>query len=265
VSCFTVETRSVPMLGVSENSDETPNTRGMKVNTFKYTGDARRDKESPKDCSNLKSCDPVTRALTPPFIEKRRDFYIPKVPSNLRNILNVNTYMNVFYISYIYKLATSSHAKPGLFEVTSLTWLLAGSRVSHLGNLHMPRLPNSDFSGFPNSALPISWSRMFMIPGLHRIAASRASQVQGSRFSQVRDSRASQVQGSRFSQVRDFSFAGSRLKIFASSRLPSFAGSRFQISDLRKFTTSGLRSFKIPENSLHEFHYTRRFDDYGFS
>jgi hypothetical protein len=77
-----------------------------------------------------KVVNPFTRAFAPPFIGRRRDFYIPKVPSNPRNIPNVNTYMNVFYISYIYKLATSSHAKPGLFEATSLTWLLAGSRVS---------------------------------------------------------------------------------------------------------------------------------------
>jgi hypothetical protein len=39
----------------------------------------------------------------------------------------VNMYMNVFYISYIYKLATSSHAKPGFFGTTSLTLLLTGS------------------------------------------------------------------------------------------------------------------------------------------
>jgi hypothetical protein len=45
-------------------------------------------------------------------------------------------YTNVFYIrwftwliSYIYKLATSSHIKPGLFEVTSLTWLLLDPRI----------------------------------------------------------------------------------------------------------------------------------------
>jgi hypothetical protein len=63
-----------------------------------------------------KVVNPFTRALTPPFIGRRRDFYIPKVPSNLRNIPNVNTYMNVFYISYIYKPATSSHAKPGLLR-----------------------------------------------------------------------------------------------------------------------------------------------------
>jgi hypothetical protein len=83
---------------------------------FKYTDDARGDKESPKDCSSLKVVSPFTRALTPPFIGRRRDFYIPKVPSNLRIIPSVNTYMNVFYISYIYKPATSSHAKPELWR-----------------------------------------------------------------------------------------------------------------------------------------------------
>jgi hypothetical protein len=41
---------------------------------------------------------PFTCALVPPFIGRRRDFYIPKVPSNLRNIPNVNMYMNVLYI-----------------------------------------------------------------------------------------------------------------------------------------------------------------------
>jgi hypothetical protein len=35
--------------------------------------------------------------------------------------------MNVIYISYIYKLAISSHTKPGLFGTTTLTLLLTGS------------------------------------------------------------------------------------------------------------------------------------------
>jgi hypothetical protein len=62
-----------------------------------------------------------TRALAPPFIGRRRDFYIPRIPSNLENIPSVNTYMNAFYIpwfagliSYIYKPATSSHFQPRL-------------------------------------------------------------------------------------------------------------------------------------------------------
>jgi hypothetical protein len=51
----------------------------------------------------------------PPFIGRRRDFYIPTIPLKSKNIPSVNAHTNVFYISYIYKLATSSHAKPGLF------------------------------------------------------------------------------------------------------------------------------------------------------
>jgi hypothetical protein len=45
-----------------------PNTRRRKANTFKYTDDARRDKESPKDCSNLKSSDR-------PYMRPRAPFY----------------------------------------------------------------------------------------------------------------------------------------------------------------------------------------------
>jgi hypothetical protein len=48
---------------------------------------------------------PFTRALAPPFIGRQRDFYIPKTPSSSKNIPNVNTYKNVFSISYIYKPA----------------------------------------------------------------------------------------------------------------------------------------------------------------
>jgi hypothetical protein len=73
-----------------------------------------------------KVVNPFTRALEPPFIGRRRDFYIPRLPSNLENIPSVNTYMNVFYIplfvgliSYIYKPATSSH-----FEHELLRWRL---------------------------------------------------------------------------------------------------------------------------------------------
>jgi hypothetical protein len=79
-----------------------------------------------RDCLTSKVVRPFTRALAPPFIGRRGDFYIPKTPSSSKNIPNVNTYMNVFFISYIYKPATSSHAKPGLFETTSLTLLLTG-------------------------------------------------------------------------------------------------------------------------------------------
>jgi hypothetical protein len=55
------------------------------------------------------------------------DFYIPTLPLNSKNIPSVNTHTNVFYISYIYKSATSSHVEPGLFETATLTLLLASS------------------------------------------------------------------------------------------------------------------------------------------
>jgi hypothetical protein len=45
-----------------------------------------------------KVVNPFTRALAPPFIERRRDFYIPRLPLNLKNIRSVNMYTNVFYI-----------------------------------------------------------------------------------------------------------------------------------------------------------------------
>jgi hypothetical protein len=47
-----------------------------------------------------KVVNPFTCALEPPFIWRRRDFYIPRLPSNLENIPNVNKYMNVFYICW---------------------------------------------------------------------------------------------------------------------------------------------------------------------
>jgi hypothetical protein len=107
-----------------------------------------------------KVVNPFTRALVPPFIGRRGDFYIPRLPSNLENISNVNMSMNVFYIpwfagliSYIYKPATSSHFKPGLFETTSLTWLPRISEVSFTKIYHSSRLPNRGFPKFAGSWL----------------------------------------------------------------------------------------------------------------
>jgi hypothetical protein len=76
-----------------------------------------------KSILTSKVVNPFTRALEPPFIGRRRDFYIPRLPSNLENIPSMNKYMNVFYIpwftrliSYIYKPAISSHLEPGLLR-----------------------------------------------------------------------------------------------------------------------------------------------------
>jgi hypothetical protein len=118
------------VLGVSENLNKIPeHEREWKADTFNSSIQMtlKETRNLLKTTQASKVVNPLTRALAPPFIGRRRDFYIPKTPSNLKNIPSVNTYMNVFYISYIYKPATSSHTKPGLFETTSLTLLFTDS------------------------------------------------------------------------------------------------------------------------------------------
>jgi hypothetical protein len=90
-----------------------PNTKVESLKTSKSEAQmTQKERKNPlKTALASKVVIPFTHALALPFIGRRRDFYIPKVPSNLRNIPNVNMYMNVFYIPYIYKSATSSHIK----------------------------------------------------------------------------------------------------------------------------------------------------------
>jgi hypothetical protein len=156
-----------------------------------------------------KVMNPFTRALAPPFIGRRRDFYIPKTPSRSKNIPNVNTYMNVFYISYIYKPATSSHPKPGLFGTTTLTSLLTGSWIS-LFVTSEPDLPHI-------LEFPVSWSswfRQFEIPDIRMFATPRLH---------------------RFKIPKNRMFTIPRLH-------------RFKIPKNRMFAIPRLCRFKIPEN-----------------
>jgi hypothetical protein len=51
-----------------------------------------------KPVFSSKVVNPFTCALRPPFIGRRRDFYIPILPSDPKNIPNGNMYINVFYI-----------------------------------------------------------------------------------------------------------------------------------------------------------------------
>jgi hypothetical protein len=109
----------VPMLGdIRKIRIRSPKTREESTQTFKREALMTQEetKNLLKTAHASKVVNPFTSALTPPFIGRQRDFYISKVPSNLRNIPNVNTYMNVFHFLYIYKLATSSHTKPGLLR-----------------------------------------------------------------------------------------------------------------------------------------------------
>jgi hypothetical protein len=77
-----------------------PNTGEENAKMFKSKAQMTQEetKNPLKTAHTSKVVNPFTRALTPPFIGKRRDFYIPKIPSNLGNIPSVNMYMNVFYI-----------------------------------------------------------------------------------------------------------------------------------------------------------------------
>jgi hypothetical protein len=117
------------VLGYPKIRIESPNTREPKADTF-----SSGTQVTLKETKNLletvqasKVVSPFIRALAPPFIGRRMDFYISKTPSNSKNIPSVNMYMNAFYISHIYKPATGSHTKLGLFETTSLTLLLTDS------------------------------------------------------------------------------------------------------------------------------------------
>jgi hypothetical protein len=82
-------------VGGSEKSDGVPEHKSQEQVHESY-------EEETKNLRNLvfasKVVNPFTRALVPPFIGRRRDFYIPKIPSNLGNIPSVNMYINVFYI-----------------------------------------------------------------------------------------------------------------------------------------------------------------------
>jgi hypothetical protein len=151
-----------------------------------------------------KLVNPFTRALTPPFIVRRRDFYIPKTPSSLMNIPSVNMYMNVFYVSYIYKLPTSSHTKPGLFEMKSLTWPLTDSWISPFRKSSYAATSKLELRQTPEFCrLPISWSCRFMTSGASRVQDFRSTQVRNFGASQVRDSGSSQVRNFEALQVRD--------------------------------------------------------------
>jgi hypothetical protein len=91
------------MLGGIRKLGRDPRTqkcKNTKAQTFKSGMQFTKEeiKNLPKTAHTSKVGNPFTRALTPPFIGRRMDFYIPKIPSNLRNISSVNMYMNVFYI-----------------------------------------------------------------------------------------------------------------------------------------------------------------------
>jgi hypothetical protein len=156
-----------------------------------------------------KVMNPCTRALAPPFYRETKGLLHSKTPSHSKNIANVNTYMNVFFISYIYKPATSSHPKPGLFGTTTLTLHLTSSWISLFVTSEPDLWHILEFT--------VSWSswlRRFKIPDFRMFATPRLH---------------------RFKLPESRAFATPRLR-------------RFEIPENRIFAIPRLRGFKIPEN-----------------
>jgi hypothetical protein len=150
----------------------------------------------------------------------------------------------------------------------------------HSGNLHMPRLLNSDFSGFPNSAdsrfhgLVGSWFRVFTGSRPQELRRFKASDLH--RFATLELRRFKAPDFCKFAtpelrmlKTPDFrKFATPELRRFQIPDFRKFATPelrRFQIPDLRKFAISGLRRFEIPAILFYEIHYTRRFEGERFS
>jgi hypothetical protein len=163
------------------------------------------------------------------------------------------THTNVFYISYIYKPATSSHVKPGLFETTTLTLLLASSRMFSFRKSSRTVIPELVLQYIPEcQRFP-----KFVASQVHNLESSRIRQLQGlagSRLraiacSRLRDFESSGVQFTAHSWLRDF--ANSRLQIFMSSLPLKTCITNFISLDVSRVT------------SFHEFPNTRlnwRFD-----
>jgi hypothetical protein len=150
----------ITYVGGSENRMGSPNTRLWSKHTKVTKKSETKNLWKPALASKV--VNPFTCALAPPFIGIQRDFYIPRLPSNLKNIPSVNMFINVFYIpwfpgliSYIYKPTTSSHFKPELFEMTSLTWPSSNLPSFVHEDHHSSIVPNWDFQQF--AGFPASW------------------------------------------------------------------------------------------------------------
>jgi hypothetical protein len=72
LSCFRLKHSGRQCWGYPKIRMESPNTRESTIDTFKYSNDARGDKESPKDCPSLKSCVPFYTCPRAPFYRETK-------------------------------------------------------------------------------------------------------------------------------------------------------------------------------------------------
>jgi hypothetical protein len=88
VSCFLAKTQWAQMLGSVRKSGQGPQTQKKRIHErSRLEHNSRKRRQNlPMTAHASKVVNPFTHALAPPFIGRRRDFCIPKIPSNLRNI-----------------------------------------------------------------------------------------------------------------------------------------------------------------------------------
>jgi hypothetical protein len=91
MSCSSAETTVGANVKGSENRKVSPNTRETKEDV-QFTN-SRKTGNLRKFVLASKVVNLFTRAHAPPFIGRRRDFYVPKIPFESRE------YTNIFYIS----------------------------------------------------------------------------------------------------------------------------------------------------------------------
>jgi hypothetical protein len=139
VSYFSVETQWAPMLWGIRKFERDPrtqacrNTKYMNVQARNRIHE-RRDKESPKDCSCLKSCESLCTCPRAPFYREAKGFLHSENTLESKEIFIVWTCTWMSFTSR--DLQGSFHTFTSLPlvhtpNVMSLTWLLTDSWVSY--------------------------------------------------------------------------------------------------------------------------------------
>jgi hypothetical protein len=154
-----------------------PNTWESTVSMFRRRDNTRGDWESPIDCSSFQSCwSPYTCPHAPPFIGRRRDFYIPTIPLNSKNIPNVNTHTQMSFTSHTFKSLPLVHTlNPDFLRRQLWLFFLLVRECFRSRCLHAPWFPNSFSNIFPNFGdSRSSWLRRFMTLSLQEFGDFRA-------------------------------------------------------------------------------------------
>jgi hypothetical protein len=126
-----------------------PNTSGERF-ANKYTKELKNDetKNLWKSVFALKVVNPFTHALGPPFIERRSDFYIPRLPSDL-NKYSKCEHVHECLLHPVIRGANFIHLQAGHlftpwtrnFDASSLTWFFHGFRLFTHEDYQVYRFP----------------------------------------------------------------------------------------------------------------------------